>query len=328
MIFKQNHPNLSLQFQQCVLLPQDILTMRSFTRAAFASIILLTSTPVYSQQSGFSKIDKEINFSIAQEDWLKVLELAKTQISLDVDKAEGYYYSALALVKTGKSKMAKPYLEQAKKMGTENLYPKIFELEKDMAVNSKKSTEKYDNLPEGFIPIKKVDRFFYSYVYNPKAPFGLTVGSINHRGIGTYMTLRGNSDILLKTGKLTANSTGTVYGEGEFEDAKTTGIVRHGVVEGIMGITWKIKKPLWMYAGAGLNHSREFWEVEIIEENNPLKRQEWAKNPQANKNQAALEGGLILDFNGLNLRFGGNLREFDFSSMEYHVGIGFSLKSK
>jgi hypothetical protein len=309
-------------------MPQDLLIMRSFIRAVFASVILLASTSVYSQQADFSILDKEINFSIVEDDWLAVLELAKTQIRMDVDRAEGYYYSALALVKIGKSKMAKPYLEQAKKLGTEKLYPKIFELEKTIAVNSKKSTEKYDNLPEGFIPIKKVDRFFYSYVYNPKAPFGLTVGSINHRGIGTYMTIRANSDILLKTGKLTANSMGTVYGEGEFEDAKTTGNIRHGVVEGIMGITWKIKKPLWMYAGAGLNHSREFWEVEIIEENNPLKRQEWAKNPQANKNQAAIEGGLILDFNGLNLRFGGNLRGFDFSSMEYHLGIGFSLKSK
>lgn len=302
--------------------------MKSFTRVAFAFIILLASTSVYSQQPDFFKIDQEINHSILHEDWMQVLELAKTQISMDVEQGEGYYYSALALFNTGKPKMAKPYLEQAKKLGTQYLYPKIFELEKAIAVKSKKSTEKYNNLPEGFIPIRKVDRFFYAYVYNPSAPFGLTVGSINHRGIGTYMSLRGNSDILLKTGKLTSNSMGTVYGEGEFEDAKTTGNIRHGVIEGIMGITWKIKKPLWMYAGAGLNHSREFREVEIIEENNPLKRQEWAKNPQANKNQAALEGGLILDFNGLNLRFGSNLRGFDFSSVEYHVGIGFSLKSK
>ena len=302
--------------------------MRSFIRVAFATIILLASNSVYSQQSDFSKIDNEINFSIAQKDWIQVLELAKNQISMDVDRAEGYYYSALALVHTGNSKMAKPYLEQAKKLGSENLFPKILEMEKTIAMNTKKSTKKYDHLPEGFIPIRKVDRFFYSYVYNPKAPFGLTVGSINHRGIGTYMAIRGNSDIFLKTGELTTNSMGTVYGEEEMEDAQTTGNMRLGVAEGIMGITWKIKKPIWMYAGAGLNHSREFREVEIIEENNPIKRKEWAKNPQANRNQAALEGGLILDFNGLNLRFGGNLRGFDFSNLEYHVGIGFSLKSK
>lgn len=302
--------------------------MKSFTRAAVTLIILLASYSAYSQQTDFFKIDKEINFSIAQEDWLQVLELAKVQISMDVDRGEGYYYSALALVRLGKTKMAKPYLEQAKKLESENLYPKIFELEKALARNNNKSTKKYDNLPDGFIPIRKIDRFFYSYVFNPSAPIGFTIGSINHRGIGTYMTIRGNSDIVLKTGDLTANSTGTVYGEGEFEDAMTTGLIRHGVIEGIMGITWKIHKPLWMYAGAGLNHSREFWEVEIIEINNPIKRSEWAKNPQANKNQAALEGGFILDFNGLNLRFGGNLRGFDFSNIEYHVGIGFSLKSK
>lgn len=302
--------------------------MKSFILVALVSLTLLASSKAYSQHSDFSKIDKEINHSINQEDWLQVLELAKTQISLDVDQGEGYYYSALALFKTGKSKMAKPYLEQAKKLASENLYTKIYELEKEIATKSKKPTDKYDNLPEGFIPIRKVDRFFYSSVYNPSAPFGLTVGSINNRGIGTYMTLRGNSDILMKTGGLTANSEGTVYGKGEFEDAETTGHIKYGVVEGIMGITWKIHKPLWMYAGAGLNHRREYWEVDILEENNPIKRSEWAKNPQANKNQAAIEGGLILDFKGLNLRFGGNLRGFDFSNLEYHVGLGFSLKSK
>ncbi|WP_373496646.1 hypothetical protein [Aquiflexum sp.] len=302
--------------------------MKSFTRVAFAFIIFLVSSSVYSQQTDFLKIDKEINLSIHHEDWLKVLELAKAQINMDVDQGEGYYYSALALFKTGNTKMAKPYLEQAKKLGSENLYPKIFELEKAISSNSKKPTQKYDNLPEGFIPIRKVDRFFYSYVYNPTAPFGFTIGSINHRGIGTYMTIRGNSDILVKTGDLTANNMGTVYGEAEFEKAQTSGYIRHGVVEGIMGITWKIHKPLWMYFGAGLNHSREFWEVEIIEESKTIKRNEWAKNPQANKNKAAFEGGMILDFKGLNLRFGGNLREFDFSNVEYHIGIGFSLKSK
>ena len=77
-----------------------------------------------------------------------------------------------------------------------------------------------------------------------------------------------------------------------------------------------------------LGPSTSHWVDAIIEENNPIKRKEWAKNPQANRNQAALEGGLILDINGLNLRFGGNLRGFDFSNLEYHVGIGFSLKSK
>ncbi|WP_194973634.1 hypothetical protein [Aquiflexum lacus] len=302
--------------------------MKTFARVAFAFIVMLASTSVYAQQADFLKIDKEINLSINQENWLQVLELAKVQITMDVEQGEGYYYSALALFKTGKSKMAKPYLEQAKKLGSEKLYPKIFELEKAIAINKNKPTKKYENLPEGFIPIRKVDRFFYSYVYNPTAPFGLTVGSINHRGIGTYMTIRGNPDIMVKTGDLTANSLGTVYGEGEFENAETTGYIKHGVVEGIMGITWKIHKPLWMYAGAGLNHSREFWEVEIIDENNPGKRNEWAKNPQANRNQAAIEGGMILDFNGLNLRFGGNLRGFDLTNVEYHLGIGFSLKSK
>lgn len=302
--------------------------MKSFTQVAFALILLLATTSAYSQQTDFLKIDKEINLLIEQKDWLQVLEMAKTQIAMDLSQGEGYYYSALALFKTGKTKMAKPYLDHAKKLGNENLYPKIFELEKTIATNQKNPTGKYGNLPEGFIPIRKVDRFFYSFVYTPSVPFGITIGSINHRGIGTYMTIRGNSDILLKTGELTANNLGAVYGEAEFENAKTTGYIRHGMVEGIMGITWKIHKPLWMYAGAGLNHSREFWQVEILEENSSNKRNEWAKNPQANKNQAALESGLILDFNGLNLRFGGNLRGFDLSKVEYHMGMGFSLKSK
>lgn len=305
--------------------------MKSFALVAFAFIILLASFSAYSQQTDFFKLDKEINFSITQEDWIQVLELAKNQISMDVDRGEGYYYSALAFINLGKIKMAKPYLEQVKKLDQENLYIKVFELEKKIdsySGKTKKQKNEYENLAPGFIPLRKIDRFFYNYVYDPFAPFGFSFGSINHRGIGTYMVIRGNSEILTKTGDLTVNNKGNVSGTNENQDADITGVSRTGIFEGIMGITWKIQKPLWMYAGAGLNHSRQFWEVEIVEENQAFTVTEWAKNPQANLNQATIESGIILDFKGLNLRSGISVLGFDFSEIRYQIGIGFSVKSK
>jgi len=305
--------------------------MKSFAFVAFAFIILLASFSVYSQQTDFFKIDKEINFSITQEDWIQVLDLAKYQISMDVDRGEGYYYSALSLVNLGEIKMAKPYLEQVKKMDQEDLYAKVFELEKKIGSLSGKTNKQkyeYENLAPGFIPLRKIDRFFYSYVYDPVTPLGFSFGSINHRGIGTYMAIRGNSSIFIKSGDLTVNNNGNASGTNDNENAEITGISRTGIFEGIMGITWKIQKPLWMYAGAGLNHSRQFWEVEIVQENQAFKVTEWAKKPSANLNQATIETGVILDFKGLNMRSGVSVVGFDFSEIRYQFGIGFSVKSK
>lgn len=305
--------------------------MKSFALVAFTFLILLASFSAYSQQTDFFKLDKEINLSIAQKDWIQVLELAKTQIRIDVDRGEGYYYSALALVNLGEIKMAKPYLEQVKKMDQEDLDIKVFELEKKIGSLSGKTNKpknQYNNLAPGFIPLKKIDRFFYSYVYDPDKPLGFSFGSVNHRGIGTYMAIKSNSEIFTKAGVLTVNNNGNVSGTNENENAETTGISRKGIFEGIMGITWKIKKPLWMYAGAGLNHSRQFWEVEIVEENQAIKKTEWAKKPSANLNQPTVESGIILDFEGLNLRSGVSVVGFDFSEIRYQIGIGFSVKSK
>lgn len=309
----------------------ELTLMKSFALVAFAFFLLLASFSAYSQQTDFFKLDKEINLSITQEDWIQVLELAKNQIRMDVDRGEGYYYSALALVNLGEIKMAKPYLEQVKKMDQEDLYIKVFELEKKIGSLSGKTLKQkneYDNLAPGFIPLRKIDRFFYSYIYDPITPLGFSFGSINHRGIGTYMAIRSNSAIFTKAGELTVNNNGNVSGTNENQDAEITGNSHKGIFEGIMGITWKIKKPLWMYTGAGLNHSRQFWEVEIVEENQAIKVTEWAKKPSANLNQATIESGIILDFKGLNLRSGVSVVGFDFSEIRYQIGVGFSVKSK
>ncbi|MCL6260603.1 hypothetical protein M3O96_15980 [Aquiflexum sp. TKW24L] len=257
-----------------------------------------------------------------------MLDLAKAQIRVDVDRPEGYYNSALAFYNLGKNKMAKPYMSHLRKMELGGLESKVKEL------NTKLNAGKNPQIKETFFlnydakkGIRLYDRTFFSFTYDTKIPFGLVIGSINHHGIAPYIQLRANTEIFTKASDITVRSNGNIYGS-QGKDAQATGTIRQGSAEMVMGINWKIHQPLWMYFGGGLNHSREFWEVEIFEENGSNLGSFWARNSEININRAILESGFILDFKGLNLRAGSSLAGFDFENLRYHLGVGISFKKK
>ncbi|MCH6233845.1 hypothetical protein [Cognataquiflexum rubidum] len=300
----------------------------------FRLIVLLVIMPfaftvtVNAQDRTFLELDVQIQSAINNGEWIRVLELAKSQIKSDVDRPDGFYYSALAFYHLGKNKMAKPYMTHLRKMDPTELDAKVKEL------NDKLNSGKSNGIKETFFlnydprkGIKLYDRSFISFSYDSKIPFGIAVGSINHHGIATYLQIRGNTEIFTKTGEITVRNNGNIYGT-QNKDSESTGNIRKGTAELVMGVTWKIHQPLWMYAGAGLNHSREFWEVTVFEENGSSLGQFWARNSEINLNQSVLESGIILDFKGLNFRGGTSMVGFDFSKLRYNIGVGISFKRK
>ena len=303
--------------------------MKYFRLILLLALISFTfSNKAGAQKLPFTELDSMIQSSIEKGEWISVLELAKAQIKSDVDRAEGYYYSALAFYNLGKYKMAKPYMTQLRKMDLMEFETRVEDL------NSKLNSGENHNRKEAFFlnynskkGEKLYDRTFLSFVYDPKIPFGIAYGSINHHGIATYFLIRANSEIFTQTGEITVRSNGSVFGN-QGKDTEATGMIRRGAAELLMGITWKIHQPVWMYFGAGLNHSREFWEITVFEEDGSVYGQFWARNTEVNLNQAVLESGIILDFKGLNLRGGTSLVGFDFSKMRYNLGIGVSFKRK
>jgi hypothetical protein len=303
--------------------------MKSFRILLLFVIIPFVCTPqVSAQDQTYIELDLQVQSCISKSEWFCVLDLAKAQIRVDVDRAEGYYHSALAFYNLGKNKMAQPYMSHLRKMDLGGLESKVKEL------NSKLNAGKNPKIKETFFlnydakkGVRLYDRTFIAATYDTNLPFGLGIGSINHHGIATYLQLRAKSEIFTKAGEITVRSNGNIYGA-QGLDAQATGTIRQGSAEIVMGVTWKIHQPIWMYVGGGLNHSREFWEVKLFEENGSNLGQLWARNSEVNLNQAVLESGFIMDFKGLNLRGGTSLVGFDFSKLRYHLGIGISFKKK
>ncbi|UJP65794.1 hypothetical protein [Mongoliitalea daihaiensis] len=169
-------------------------------------------------------------------------------------------------------------------------------------------------------------RFFFSYNYNPTMPIGLSLGNLRQKGGGSYMALRGNLDILTKPQGYLIRNGQQVSGDGP--TANATGFHKMGVVEAMVGFTYKIFNPIWFYWGGGLHHRREFWELEKFGLDGTLLEMGWARNADLNQNLFALESGLLLDVKGIHVRYGISTVSFDFSLMQHHVGVGFSIPVK
>jgi hypothetical protein len=291
---------------------------------AFVIIALIwlgNPTQSFAQKFSAEDLEMQIGAEIVNRNWAKVLELARTQIWLDVDKAVGYYYSALAHIEIGNRKMAKPFLSEAKRLDDGKLEMQIAALEQSLWDKKKKSSQ------SEFIPIRSMDRVYYALTYSPEIPLGFHLGSLNTHGIGTYFLLRTNPAFLQKKAEFTVNNQGTVYGS-PYAKTEATGQVKTGMAELLMGLTWKIAGPVWMFGGVGLNHSREYWEMEILDENSNYIGQVWVRNQQSNLNQPTVETGLMGDFRGINIRLGSSLTNFDLETVRFHFGLGFSLRKK
>jgi hypothetical protein len=296
-----------------------------YALAFMLMVLLWVCTPArsWAQRVSAENLDEQILAEVDHGNWVKVLELARTQIWMDVDKANGYYYSALAHVETGKPKMAKPFLIEAKRLDDGELEQQIRTLENEVW---QKRASSFQN-SEGFLPLKSMDRFYYALTYSPDMPFGFHLGSLNTHGIGTYFLIRTNQALLQNKAEFTVNNSGTVYGS-PYAKTEATGQVKSGMAELVMGLTWKLFAPVWMYGGVGLNHSREYWEMEILDENSNNIGNVWARNQQSNLNQPTLEAGLMGDFKGLNLRVGTSLTSLELKQVRFHFGLGFSVRRK
>lgn len=275
------------------------------------------------QKISQEELDRRILQSIDKRKWPEVLELSRQLIWLDVEKASGYYYTALAHSEMGKPKLAKPFLWEAKRLDDGIMEAVLIDLERQIW---EKNRRKYQDA-EGFVPVRSMDRFYIALTYSPDLPFGLHVGSLNTHGIGTYFLLRGNQAMTTKTAGFTVNNSGSAYGS-PYAKSESTGHFVTGMAEFLMGITWRLFEPVWMYSGIGLNHSREFWQMEVWQEGGLHSTEVWARNQQSNLNQPTVEMGLMADFKGINVRVGPSLTNFDLEQLRFHLGLGFSLRKK
>ncbi len=190
--------------------------------------------------------------------------------------------------------------------------PGAYSLESDIKL-AKKKEKRYG----------RPDRFFVQYVYDTLTPIGLSIGGINNRKLGFYMTGRLNQHFLSKSAYYTVNNQGEVDGN-VYEDIRATNSIRKGYFDGGIGLTKKIAWPLWIYAGGGINWYQQWEEMSTYYDNGGLKETEWVKNSDEKKITPMVEAGFIVDLNGFNIRAGGKM--IDFKDMYYSLGVGFSFR--
>lgn len=147
------------------------------------------------------------------------------------------------------------------------------------------------------------DRGYLAYVYDSIAPIGLSIGSINNRSIGMYLSGSINTDLF------TEESTSTIISDGNPAEIKV------GYGDAILGLTKKIAYPVWLYAGGGaaFKNLYEGWDTGD--------GMEYVKNTEESNISFIGDAGVIVNISSLFLRAGvkSDLEEFRFSG-----GIGFS----
>lgn len=167
------------------------------------------------------------------------------------------------------------------------------------------------------------DRFFISYVYDSITPVGLSIGSVNNRSVGMYLTFRMNENFLTSSAYYTVNNSGELDGN-VYQDIRATGESRKGDADIMLGLTKKITYPLWIYAGGGVTIHQHWEEMSTYNDNGTYYETEWVKNTDEKFVKPVAEAGLIVDLSGFNIRAGGKI--IDFKDIYYTLGVGFSFK--
>lgn len=159
------------------------------------------------------------------------------------------------------------------------------------------------------------DRGFLSYVYDSIAPIGLSIGSINNQSIGMYLAGSANEEIFTEEALFTVDNQGNF--DGSPGSMVSTGEIKTGYADAILGLTKKIAYPLWIYAGAGAAFKNVYQGFE------DSSGTEWARNTDESNISVIGDAGIIINYSSLFLRAG---VKSDFDEFRFTAGIGFSWK--
>lgn len=195
----------------------------------------------------------------------------------------------------------------------EKLAPEKNAYSQQRAIEFYKAAQKYcpeEDLREEIVTAEKKqlkygrpDRAYLAYVYDSIAPIGLSIGSINNRSIGMYLTGNINTDLF------TEESTSTIISDGSPIETKV------GYGDAILGLTKQIAYPVWIYAGGGaaFKNIYEGWDTGD--------GTEWVKNTEESNVSFIGDAGVIVNISNLFLRAG---VKSDLEELRFAGGIGFS----
>lgn len=163
---------------------------------------------------------------------------------------------------------------------------------------------------------------YMSFTYDDLSTYGLSIGNLHTRGAGFYITARVNDALLNSSDPYTIDDDRTLDGALSGYTYRDSGGRRTMNGEGLIGFTYEIAYPLWMYAGAGVAYNAEQWEIDEYLRGEFYETQ-WIRNTDQTKYEPVFEAGAILNFAGIHLRAG--MKGYDAERTFYTLGAGFSF---
>lgn len=155
-----------------------------------------------------------------------------------------------------------------------------------------------------------------AYSIAPQFSTGITIGSVKR--LGWYVSLGTNFNFSSESG-FTCEGTGNWLNQfvGNYS---FTGNKKTSRFSATAGMAVKIVDPVYAYAGLGYGYRNLFWEYVSGSVN------AYAKNVDDSYKGLAIDGGLMLHFNGFGVSLG--VQTIGVKYMEAKIGIGYTLKRK
>lgn len=166
------------------------------------------------------------------------------------------------------------------------------------------------------------------FTHNRISTYGITFGSLNYFTRGGYLTLRLNEDLFTSRNDMKVDDSGNVSSTSTFS-ARTyeyTGSDRRGNAEFIIGFTYPVYYPGWIYAGLGYSYNPFFWEMNSIRSTDgEFIETQWIKNTDKSDRGIVFEFGAVARIIGLSIGIG--LNGPNISELIPTFSIGFSASS-
>lgn len=158
------------------------------------------------------------------------------------------------------------------------------------------------------------DKFILSYAFDRNAYIGLTIGTYNQKKAGMYFAARMNSDVFTSTTYFKTNNSFDTEGASSYYPTFQT---RNGKLDGILGITYGVVNPIWLYTGLGLGYYPTFYEFNYAFDSEKV----WARNVDQTRVPILHEFGLAVSLGPINGSAGVCLRNYKEAFMMFTVGF-------
>ncbi len=161
---------------------------------------------------------------------------------------------------------------------------------------------------------------YQMYTFDVQSPLGFSQGYLNNYGLGSYVTVKMNSQIVKAIDVIyKIDNAGNHDRPGS---VVRTGEVKNANIALSAGLTFKVAYPLWAFIGAGIGYYPVYEEVDCYFSSGEYWEVDWLKNTDKTKYGIFPETGLMLKLGDVAvLKYGVSY----YNGILHQVGIGYQF---